>query len=164
MIRLSRLADYGIVLATCCARDPSKETFTSRELALRTGLPLPTVGKILKALCRHGILASQRGPRGGYGLARTPENITIAQLIEALDGPIALTECNAATVGLCDMENTCPVRSNWQIINRTVASALGHLTLSQMTATLGHLPIKRTKNMRLPSGTKRRLPVMGEKQ
>jgi len=154
MIRLSRLADYGIVLATCCARDSDKDTFTSRELASRTGLPLPTVGKILKALCRHGILVSQRGPHGGYSLARPANTITVAELIEALDGPIALTECNASVAGLCDMESTCPVRSNWQIINRTVASALGNLTLLQMTASSLNRKIKRAGGS---------LSVIGEK-
>ena len=150
MIRLSKLADYGIVLATFCARAPSVgaavvSTYTARELAERAGIPLPTVGKILKALCRGGVLVSHRGAHGGYGLARPAETISVTEIIQALDGPIAMTECTAAIAGLCDIEQACPVRSNWQIINRTVAQALGKLTLSQMTIPMG--PVKKRKDV-----------------
>ena len=132
MIRLSRMADYGIVLATYCAHDLEQNSHTARELSEHTSIPLPTVGKILKALCRSGVLVSQRGVRGGYSLARAPEEISVVDIIQALDGPIAMTDCSALQPGLCGMEEICPVRSNWQIINRTVAAALGNLTLAHM--------------------------------
>ncbi len=131
MIRLSKMADYGIVLLTHVVQAGS-QALTARELAERSGLPLPTVSKLLKALCRGGLLASARGARGGYSLARAAAAISVVEMIAAIDGPIAITACSEAAPGLCGLEHTCPVRSNWQRINQVVVRALGQLSLHDM--------------------------------
>jgi FeS assembly SUF system regulator len=135
MIRMSKQTDYGIVLLTEFATDPAGLTLSARELSARSGLPLPMVSKILKVLTRSALLASQRGARGGYRLARRPDRITVADVIGALDGPFAITECVDAP-GDCRQESTCPVRSNWRLINRTVHKALDNITLWDMTRPL----------------------------
>ena len=135
MIRLSKLADYGIVLLTYFAQAHAQEHAegrTARELAALSSLPLPTVSKILKALCRGGLLVSQRGMRGGYSLSRPPRAITVVDIIAAIEGPIAMTQCSFSAPGLCEFESACPVRSNWQRINQVVVAALGNLTLIDM--------------------------------
>ena len=93
MIRLSRLTDYGIVLMAHLASREAGTTHNAREVAAEAGLPLPVVSKILKALARDGLLESQRGSKGGYSLSRAPEEITVPEMISALEGPIGLTEC-----------------------------------------------------------------------
>ena len=88
--------------------------------------------KILKSLARVGLLVSHRGVKGGYSLARAPETITVAQIIGALEGPIAITECTEADSD-CQVELSCPVRSNWHKINEAVLQALEGITLAEMT-------------------------------
>lgn len=134
MIRLTKLSDYGIVLLTYFARESGRALYTARDLADESGLPLPTVSKILKALVRSELLASQRGVKGGYSLARAPREISVAEIIGAIDGPIAVTDCSTHDSHLCDIERGCPVRSNWQRINAAVSHALGELSLAEMTA------------------------------
>ncbi len=136
MIRIAKLTDYGIVLLTHFAAEPGQTIHTARDLAARTHLPLPTVSKILKALSRSGLLVSHRGVSGGYSLARRPEEISVAQVIAALEGPIALTECSPDAHGLCTLESMCPVQSNWRRINRAVLEALERLRLSDMSRPL----------------------------
>lgn len=131
MLKLGKLTDYGIVLLTHCAEAPG-EAHTARALAQASTIPLPTVSKVLKQLARAEILVSLRGQSGGYRLARPAERITIADVIAALEGPIALTECSQETPVSCDIESACPVRANWQRINRAVKSSLEQLTLAQM--------------------------------
>jgi len=133
MVRISRLTDYGIVLLCYIAKEP-ETTFTASELAERSRLPLPTVAKILKSLCRGGLLRSQRGVHGGYALARAPEDVSIADVLETLEGPVALTDCSVECA--CDIERTCPVRTNWRRINSVVLEALEGLKLSEMTQPL----------------------------
>jgi FeS assembly SUF system regulator len=132
MIRLSRLSDYGIVLMACLAEQPAESQLSSREIAERTQLPLPAVSKILKALTRKGLLHSQRGPRGGYSLARRPDHINVVDMITALEGPIGLTECTLHP-GQCLQEASCHVRKPWQQINHVVRSALARVTLAELT-------------------------------
>jgi FeS assembly SUF system regulator len=135
MIRMSKQTDYGIVLLTQFATDPAGLTLSARELSQRADLPLPMVSKILKVLTRERLLLSQRGARGGYALARRPDEITVTDVISALDGPFAMTECVDAP-GDCRQESTCPVRSNWHLINQTVRRALDNITLWDMTRPL----------------------------
>jgi len=135
MIRMSKQTDYGILLLTEFAADPAGLTLSARELSARSGLPLPMVSKILKVLTRGSLLVSHRGARGGYRLARRPDLITVADVIGALDGPFAMTECLDAP-GDCRQESTCPVRNNWQLINQTVHKALDAITLWDMTRPL----------------------------
>lgn len=130
MLRMAKLTDYGIVLLTQFAARGDATPMTARELAAQARLPLPTVGKLLKQLSHGGLLASQRGTKGGYFLARPASKVTVAQIIEVLEGPMALTECQAP--GVCDQERFCSVKPNWLIINRTVRDALAKVTLADM--------------------------------
>jgi FeS assembly SUF system regulator len=144
MIRMTKQADYGIVLMTHMAGEPRRQ-FTAGELAEETHLPAPTVSKILKILARQGLLGSHRGVKGGYSLARDTRTITMAQIISALEGPIAITECIDDTPGECSQEPSCAVRGNWQRINDAIRHALETITLAEMAqplpqrlVTLGH--------------------------
>ena len=136
MIRMTKLTDYGIVLLTHIARPPERLTRNAPGLAAAAHLPLPTVSKILKILAREGLLVPHRGAKGGFSLARAPENITLADVITALEGPIALTECSAHGLDRCGIELLCPVGTNWQRINRVVLDALRKITLAEMAAPL----------------------------
>lgn len=135
MIRIGKLTDYAIVLLTYLAGD-AEQVQAARDLAAHAQMPLPTVCKILKALSRGELLISHRGVKGGYSLARRPEEISIAEIIGVIEGPIAMTECSARVPGLCELEPVCPVRSNWRRINRAVRQALANLTLADMTRPL----------------------------
>ncbi len=130
MLRMAKLTDYGIVLLTQFAARQDATPMTARELSVQARLPLPTVGKLLKQLSHGGLLSSQRGTKGGYFLARLAREITVAQIIEVLEGPMALTECQAP--GVCDQERFCSVKPNWLVINRTVRDALSNVTLADM--------------------------------
>jgi FeS assembly SUF system regulator len=131
MIRLGKLTDYGLVLMSHIARS-QVELHTARDLARQCHLPLPTVSKILKALLQGRLVASHRGMKGGYTLAREPHLISIAAVIAALEGPLALTECSVDIAGLCDLESSCPIRDNQRIINQVVRGALERVTLSDL--------------------------------
>jgi Rrf2 family protein len=99
---------------------------------LELQLPLPTVSKLLKELLRSGLLVSQRGVNGGYSLSREPQEISLAEIIAALEGPIALTECSTDTIGLCALESCCAIKKNQQIISQVVRGVLDRLTLSDL--------------------------------
>lgn len=131
MIRLTRISDYGIVLMTHLAARGDHAPRNARQVAIAAGLPLPVVRKILKVLTREGLLASHRGSKGGYSLARSPEQISAAEMIAALDGPIGLTEC-AIHPGLCGQEERCHVREPWKRINSVVHHALSAVTLADL--------------------------------
>lgn len=132
MLRISKLTDYGVVLATHLAAAPS-ETVAVSDLARGTGIPQPTVSKVLKQLGRAGVVAAQRGAQGGYRLARSADQITIAEVIAAVEGPIGVTECATDDeVGTCELQTRCDVRTNWQRINRAVSDALEGIRLSDM--------------------------------
>lgn len=135
MIRITKTTDYGLVLLTHMAAVPERR-FNAPELAQDAQLPLPMVSKILKTLAREGLLASQRGASGGYALARPPEEIPVSEVIAALEGPIAITECIDDTPGECAQEPVCPLRSNWQLINGAIRRALDDIRLSQMARPL----------------------------
>ncbi len=131
MLRISKLTDYGVVLATHLAAWPDGRTLAVRDLAKCTGIPQPTASKVLKLLGRAGIVEAQRGAHGGYRLTRAPEDITIAEVISAVEGPIGVTEC-ATEVSACEFEPKCDVRTNWQRINQAVQHALEGIRLSDM--------------------------------
>jgi FeS assembly SUF system regulator len=130
MIRLGRLTDYGLVLMSEIARYPQTQLHTARDLAAQSKLPLPTVSKLLKTLLQSGLLASHRGIKGGYNLVREPHLISIAEVISALEGPFALTECSIDGGGLCDLESSCQVKDNQRIINQVLRRALENVMLS----------------------------------
>ena len=131
MIRLSRLSDYGIVLMAHLAGMDEEGPHNARELAAEASLPLPVVSKLLKALTREGLLVSHRGAKGGYSLARPPQQISAAEMIAALEGPIGLTECTVHP-GACTQEASCHVREPWQRINSVVRDALADVTLADL--------------------------------
>ena len=131
MIRLTRISDYGIVLMTQLAAGGDHAPRNARQVATAARLPLPVVRKILKVLTREGLLASHRGSKGGYSLARSPEQISAAEMIAALDGPIGLTEC-AVHPGQCEQEPSCHVREPWKRINAVVHQALNSVTLADL--------------------------------
>ncbi|TAK81953.1 MAG: SUF system Fe-S cluster assembly regulator [Betaproteobacteria bacterium] len=131
MLRMSKLADYGTVVMTSLARAPD-HIHSAANVADQTGLAQPAVSKILKTLARVGLLVSARGAKGGYMLARPPREISLAQVIGALEGPIGMTECGSAP-GLCLQESGCSIRTHWQRINRMILQALERITLEDMT-------------------------------
>jgi FeS assembly SUF system regulator len=133
MIRISRLTDYGIVLMSHIAAHPD-ETHNAAEIALATRLPVPTVSKLLRQLAHEGLLTSHRGVKGGYGLERRPEEISVAAIIRVLEGPIALTACVTELPGECEHESQCPVRGHWNRINHAVREALEGISLSEMAS------------------------------
>jgi FeS assembly SUF system regulator len=136
MLRISKITDYGIVLLTELARGQSGELHAARELSQSVALPLPVVSKTLKALTRHGLLVSHRGAKGGFSLARAPEKIAVAEVIDALEGPVGLTEC-ASAAGECQRESICGVREPWQHINGVIVRALRNVTLADLIARPG---------------------------
>lgn len=131
MFKLSKATDYGIVLLARLARDSSVEPQNARELAASSELPVPMVSKVLKALAKEGLLVSHRGSKGGYRLAREPEELTVAEMIRVLEGPVGLTDC-AIGPELCEHETMCAVRQPWQMISRVVEQALADVTLADL--------------------------------
>jgi len=132
MIRLSKLTDYAVVILSLMAKDNTKVR-AAMEIASATGIALPTVSKILKLLVNAKVLISTRGAKGGYELAKVPEKITIASVISALEGPIALTECSISQQG-CEQASGCEIRGNWGLINQTIHNALESVTLADMNS------------------------------
>jgi FeS assembly SUF system regulator len=135
MLRVTKLADYGIVILTYLA-GKGAPTANARDVARQVRLPQPVVSKILKLLARDGLLESRRGIKGGYCLSLRPEEITVARIISALEGPIAVTECTDNVHGDCGLETGCPVRTNWHKINGAIHRALETITLADMTQPL----------------------------
>jgi len=139
MIRITKQTDYGIVLLTHMAGHAERQ-YNAPDLAAEAHLPLPMVSKILKLLAREGVLESHRGVKGGYSLARRPQAISMAEIIAALEGPIAITECIDES-GDCVHDRLCPVRSNWHRINEAVLAALQGITLAEMVHPLAPLKL-----------------------
>ena len=139
MFRLSKTTDYGIVLLAQLAAEASaadaeaaeRRPLNARQLAESSDLPVPMVSKILKALSREGLLDSQRGSKGGYSLAKAPEELSVSEMIRVLEGPVALTDC-AIGPALCEHETLCAVREPWQLISRVVEQALADVTLADL--------------------------------
>lgn len=131
MLRLSKLTDYATVILSFMARD-KMQVHAAMEIAGVTGIALPTVSKILKLLVNADVLISTRGAKGGYVLARTPEEISVATVISALEGPIALTECSISHQG-CEQASGCDIGGNWSLINQTIHNALESVTLADLT-------------------------------
>ncbi|NMM28773.1 MAG: SUF system Fe-S cluster assembly regulator [Glaciimonas sp.] len=130
MLRMSKMADYGTLILTTLVHEPERIQ-SAAGIAAMIRVPVPTVSKILKILTREGLVVSLRGARGGYSLSRPASRITLSHIINAMDGPIGMTECSI-TPGLCSQESGCPVRLNWQRVNRVVLNALDQITLDQM--------------------------------
>lgn len=140
MLRISKLMDYGTLMLTHMAIAPS-QVYSASELASSLGLGQATVSKILKMLGQHGLVNSTRGSKGGYSFARPPEQINIAQIIDALDDqPFGLTECTA-TPGVCSVEADCHIRTNWERINNIVRTTLEGVTVADMVGPISDEPL-----------------------
>ena len=130
MLRISKLTDYGtLILAQLPVS--GRGLASAGQVAGRTHLTQPTVSKLLKTMTRAGLVVSTRGAQGGYALARPATDITAAQIIDALDGPVAITECSAAD-GNCDLESVCRVGHAWQKINVGIREALARVSLADL--------------------------------
>ena len=130
MLRLSKLTDYATVILSHIAKENGR-THTTLSVAEATGIALPTVSKILKLLVNTKVLVSTRGIKGGYMLARAPKDISIVDVIAAIEGPIALTECSITHEG-CEQASGCGIGANWALINQAVQNALQNITLADM--------------------------------
>ena len=132
MLKIAKLTDYGTLLMSTLALEPAA-VLNAQELALRSHVAAPTVAKLLKLLVKGGLVESTRGAHGGYRLARSADDITVADVVSALEGPIAITAC-ALHGGGCTIEGSCTSRSNWRLIDDAVRQALSAVTLAQMAA------------------------------
>lgn len=142
MIRLSNLADYAVVVMAAAARSRDPR-LSAASVAAATSLPVPTVAKLMGALARAGLLRSSRGVAGGFSLAREAAAISLADVVEAIEGPIAMTQCQGHTPSDCQLEGSCQVRPHLGIINRTVREALAAVTLAQLAGeSAGAKPVR----------------------
>lgn len=153
MIRLGKLTDYGLVLMGQIARTSGAELHTARDLAMQCGLPLPTVSKLLKILLQSGLLSSHRGTKGGYILVREPHLVSLAEIISALEGPVALTECSSETAGLCDLESSCLIKDNQRVINKVVRGALEKVTLSDLIRPMDLSAVREKHSALIPTSS-----------
>lgn len=133
-MRLSNLADYAVITMSAAANHCGGERISASELAEETGLPRPTVQKLVSKLTGAGLLRSVRGAHGGLQLARPAAAITVADIVEAVEGPIALTACIEAH-GECDHEKNCTMKPHWPLINAALRNALADITLTQLRST-----------------------------
>lgn len=138
MLRISRLTDYGTVVLAHLARDDT-DLVSAAEVATATGIALPTVSKLLKALAKAEIVSSTRGSHGGYQLARDAQEISATDVIDALEGPVSITECSASD-SHCDFEDSCNVGSAWQRINLAIRRTLDEISLADLLRTKRPLP------------------------
>ena len=132
MLRLNRMTDYAIIMLAALASRP-QELVASAVLAQQTQLNQTTIAKIAKELVHAQIIIAERGVNGGYRLARAPQDITAAEVIEALEGPIALTACVTGASDPCSTRHGCFMSGNWDEVNNAIRSALGNVTLKQLT-------------------------------
>ena len=132
MLRVTKLTDYATVVLTVLAAQ-SETVLSASELAERAGLETPTVSKLLKPLAQAGLVEGFRGTHGGYRLARPAADIGLIEIVEAMEGPLGMTECSLHA-GQCGIEEHCGVRANWRQINDVVVDALRSVTLAQMLA------------------------------
>jgi FeS assembly SUF system regulator len=131
MLRISKLTDYATVIMSYLALDPDRVA-SAAHIAKEFHLGIPTVSKILKILCEAELVKSHRGTGGGYQLGRLATQITIADVISAMEGKLAMTECSAGING-CAIDSLCGIKENWKIINKIILTALSGLTLADMT-------------------------------
>jgi len=130
MLRISKMTDYAIMVMVELHAFRG-EVLSAQALAECSGLELPTVSKVLKLLVKAGLVASYRGPSGGYSMEMNAHDISVAEIIAAIEGPIAMTECSVEE-GLCAQEALCGLRGNWQRISVAVAKAMEGVSLADM--------------------------------
>ncbi|VGO17986.1 SUF system Fe-S cluster assembly regulator [Pontiella sulfatireligans] len=129
MLRITKITDYGFILLSHMANQEKNLLHNAKDLSAAIGIPLPTVSKVLKILTQGGILKSHQGSKGGYSLSRPAKDITAASIIEAVEGPVAITDCSSAE----GCERNCPVSPSWQQVNSAVINTLQGLTLADMS-------------------------------
>jgi FeS assembly SUF system regulator len=132
-MRLSHLADYAVVLMTAAARRAAGERLSATELASETGVPLPTTQKLMGQLAASGLLTSARGAAGGFALARPAAEISLADIVEAVEGPIAMTVCSGSEgVSDCALDAHCRVKPHMGVVGNAVRGALGAVSLTEL--------------------------------
>lgn len=131
-MRLSSLADYAVVMLSAAARHKGCDRLTANLLAEETGVPLPTAQKLMGRLTAAGLLTSARGTGGGFSLARDPSAITLVEIVEAVEGPIAMTACIDEGRHDCGLETACRVRPHWSVVNDSIRVALGGVSLASL--------------------------------
>jgi FeS assembly SUF system regulator len=139
MIILSKLADYGVIVATHMAVAPQRRE-NAATIAAAIRLPQATVAKLLKSLAHAGLVTATRGAAGGYRLARPAASISVAEVVAAIDGDIGLTQCSIH-VDECAHTHYCPTRPHWAAINRAVGQALAAVTLDEMISPMAFVPL-----------------------
>lgn len=137
MLKLGKLTDYAVALTVQLSRENVKSSHSASHLADKTGLPEPTVAKVLKKLSQAKIVESVRGASGGYRLAREPKDISICDVIEAMDGPIAITSCVDKNDQSCSTGATCPTRGKWVPVNMAIRTALRAVSIADMERNSG---------------------------
>lgn len=133
-MRLTHLADYAVVIMTAAARREAGARLSASELAQETGVPLPTTQKLMGRLAAEGLLTSVRGAAGGFALARPAEKITLADIVEAVEGPIALTMCSDANNHDCALDKVCHVKPHMGVVGNAIRGALGAVSLQALSA------------------------------
>ena len=133
-MRLSSLADYAVVMMSACARHCGGTRINAGQLAEETGIPLPTVQKLVSRLSSAGLLRSIRGAGGGFKLARPAAAISLAEIVEAIEGPIAMTSCVESGRHDCGLEGSCSVQPHWPVVNRAVRDALADISLTRLSS------------------------------
>ncbi|MEN8196213.1 MAG: SUF system Fe-S cluster assembly regulator [Pseudomonadota bacterium] len=132
MFKISRMTDYGVVVMAQLAQ-ATDAVVTAPDLASGAGLPAPTVAKILKRMSRGGLVTSHRGMNGGYALSRPATEISVADIIGALEGPVAVTACvDGASGDACSVESLCPIRGCWDRVNAAVTRTLKSMSLAEI--------------------------------
>jgi FeS assembly SUF system regulator len=137
-MRLSHLADYAVVLMTAAARYPAGARLSATELAADTGVPLPTTQTLMGQLAGCGLLTSARGPSGGFALARAAAEISLADIVEAVEGPIALTMCSDSNNHECILDKHCRVKPHIGVVGDAVRGALDAVSLNSLAANPAH--------------------------
>ena len=138
MLRISRLTDYGTLVLAQLSHESDRPT-SAADVANATGIALPTISKLLKSLAKAKLVSSTRGAQGGYRLARPADDISAADIIDALEGPVHITECSADDSS-CDFETICNVGSAWQRINVAIRRALGDISLTDLQRSRAPVP------------------------
>tara|TARA_R100001244_G_scaffold6593_20_gene8108 strand:+ start:9790 stop:10311 length:522 start_codon:yes stop_codon:yes gene_type:complete len=148
-MRLSNLADYAVVLMSAAARHCgaallAEGKLNAAKLAQETGVPLPTAKKLVSRLTAAGLFESTRGIGGGIRLARPPASISLADIVEAVEGPLAITSCTINGNHDCVLESGCTVKPHWGVVNRTIRKALDDVSLASLSdlpsTHMGHRP------------------------
>jgi len=152
MFKVNKMTDYATVVLIAIAQ--VREVQSTQRLATQTSIPLPTVAKLMKSLGRAGLVVSQRGASGGYVLGRPAAAISVADVIQAVEGPIALTACADTSDEQCNIQTLCPVQGKWNRVNTAVRSALEEVTLADMVAEVSTFGFKEKRD---PAA----LPVVG---